>query len=171
MRRRTPLAPIALLAIFVLALAGPSIAATIPVYLPYLSAPPAPTATPTAMATPTPSPTPYAGPDVRVAEWCSKWNADGNDNQNLNDEYVCLQNHDAVTADMADWRVQDAVGATYTFPEFSLSPATHVRIHTGSGANTATDLYWGRGSAVWNNTGDTVFLYDDAGSLVDEYNY
>ena len=168
MRRRTPLAPIAILAIFLLALAGPSIAATtIPIYLPLLSAPPAPTPTPT----PTVTPVPYAGPDVRVAEWCSDFLAAGSDESDPTHEHVCVQNHDTIAADLSNWSIQDLIGHTYTFPEFALNPGMHMRIHTGSGANTATDLYWGRGNAVWNNTGDTVYLYDDAGSLVDVYTY
>jgi hypothetical protein len=28
-----------------------------------------------------------------------------------------------------------------------------VKIHTGKGANSQTDRYWGRGWYVWNNTG------------------
>jgi len=31
-------------------------------------------------------------------------------------------------------------------------------VHTGPGTNTATALYWGLGSSVWNNTGDTATL-------------
>ena len=155
MRRRTPLAPIAILAVLALALAlaGPSIAvtATIPIYLPLLSAPP--------------------GPDVRVAEWCSDFLAEGSDESDPTHEHVCVQNHDTIAADLSNWSIQDLIGHTYTFPEFALNPAMHVRIHTGTGENTATDLYWGRGNAVWNNTGDTVYLYDDARSLVDEYEY
>ena len=168
MRRRTPLAQIALLVILVLALAGPSIAATtIPIYLPYLSAPPAPTATPTATATPAP----YEGPDVRVAEWCSDFLAEGSEESDPTHEHVCVQNHDTVVADLSNWSIQDLIGHTYTFPEFSLNPGMHVRVHTGSGENTATDLYWGRGSAVWNNEGDTVYLYDSLGSLVNTFEY
>lgn len=166
MRQRSPLALIALMAILVLA--GPAIAVTtIPVYLPLLSAPPIPTATPTA----TPTRVPYTGPDVRIAEWCSDFIAAGSEDSDPTYEHVCVQNHDTVAADLTNWSIQDLIGHSYTFPEFSLNPATHVRVHTGSGENTATDLYWGRGSAVWNNEGDTVFLYDSSGSQVDEYAY
>jgi len=55
---------------------------------------------------------------------------------------------------------------------FTLEPGGEVRLHTGCGQNTATDIYWCKeGYAVWNNDGDTVFLFDGSGSLVSEYSY
>jgi len=39
------------------------------------------------------------------------------------------------------------------FPSFTLGPGAKVKLHTGSGSDSATDLYWGQGSHVWNNTG------------------
>ena len=35
------------------------------------------------------------------------------------------------------------------------------------GTDTASDLYSGRGSAVWNNDGDTATLTDAGGAVVD----
>lgn len=38
----------------------------------------------------------------------------------------------------------------------------------GCGTGTTTDLHWcDTGSAVWNNSGDTAFLLDPAGNVVD----
>jgi len=42
---------------------------------------------------------------------------------------------------------------------------------TGSGTDTATDLYWGHGRALSNNTRDTVYLHDAGWTPVDEYSY
>jgi len=53
----------------------------------------------------------------------------------------------------------------------SLDPGETVTLHTGSGTDTATDLYWGSGSPVWNNGGDTVFVTTDDGELVVEESY
>ena len=39
-------------------------------------------------------------------------------------------------------------------------------VHTGPGTNTATALYWGLGSSVWNNTGDTATLKRPDGSVI-----
>ncbi|GGL39688.1 hypothetical protein GCM10009037_24290 [Halarchaeum grantii] len=37
-------------------------------------------------------------------------------------------------------------------------------LHTGSGTNTDADLYWNRGSAVWNDGGDTIIVTTDTGT-------
>ncbi len=43
-----------------------------------------------------------------------------------------------------------------------------MNVRSGCGTDTATDLYWcNSGSAVWNNDGDTAFLFDPDDSLVD----
>jgi hypothetical protein len=44
-------------------------------------------------------------------------------------------------------------------------------VWTKVGANNANNLYWGRGSAVWNNTGDTAFLKDAQGVLRSQFTY
>jgi competence protein ComEC len=42
-----------------------------------------------------------------------------------------------------------------------------VELHTGSGPHRATDLYWGQGSHVWNNTGtENAYLVDANGAEV-----
>lgn len=94
------------------------------------------------------------------------------DGSTLNDEYVEFENVSGASVDMTGWRVEDEAGYTYTFPSgFSLADGATVRLHTGSGTDSATDLYWGRGSAVWNNGGDTAFLYDDSDNLVQTHEY
>ncbi len=96
-------------------------------------------------------------------------NADaaGDDTTNLNDEYVVFENIGTATLDLTGWSVEDEAAKTYTFPDsFTLDPAAQVTLHSGSGTDSSTDLYWGRSSAVWNNTGDTVFVYDDQGAEV-----
>jgi len=52
-----------------------------------------------------------------------------------------------------------------------LEPGESITIHTGSGTDTETDLYWGQESAVWNNDGDTVTLRDENGTIVIEETY
>jgi hypothetical protein len=100
------------------------------------------------------------------------YDAAGNDGDNLNDEYVVFENTGGAAADMTDWTVSDEAGKTYTFGSFTLDAGAQVTLHSGTGTDTSTDLYWGyTNTAVWNNGGDTVFVYDDAGSLVLEYPY
>ncbi|WP_276247981.1 MULTISPECIES: DUF4350 domain-containing protein [unclassified Haladaptatus] len=98
--------------------------------------------------------------------------AAGNDNDNLNDEYVVFENVGSGSLDLTGWTVEDEVGKTYAFPSgFSLAAGATVTLHTGSGTDTSSDLYWGKTQAVWNNSGDTVFVYDDAGSLAEQHSY
>ena len=100
-------------------------------------------------------------------------NADaaGNDNENLNDEYVVLENRGDSALDLRGWTVADAAAHRYTFDALSLSPGRAVTLHTGSGTDSQTDRYWGRNSAVWNNGGDTVTIRDAGGALVAERSY
>jgi len=90
--------------------------------------------------------------------------AEGSDTDNLNDEYIVLRNLENRTLDMGNWTVEDSVGHTYTVPEgFSLGANETVTLHTGSGTDNATDLYWGSSSPIWNNGGDTVIVTTDEG--------
>lgn len=102
--------------------------------------------------------------------WCTQYDPPGSDDD-LNEEYVCFENQGGTAANLSGWQVKDAANHTYTFPTFTLSAGTRVKLHTGSGTNTATDLYWGSGQFIWNNGGDTIFLYDNVGTLVDSYTY
>ena len=42
---------------------------------------------------------------------------------------------------------------------------------SGEGTDTATELYWGYGIQVWNDDGDTVYVYDEADQLMVEFSY
>jgi excisionase family DNA binding protein len=101
----------------------------------------------------------------------SQFNAPGNDNENLRQQYVYIQNQGPSPVDMMGWHLQDRTGATYTFPHFTLHPEGSVRVRTGEGTDTDTDLYWGLRSSVWCNQGDTVSLFDRLWNLVDQKSY
>lgn len=88
-------------------------------------------------------------------------------NAKLNQEFVTLKNTGRTSRDLTGWTVKDAVGHTYKFGHFTLRPGWKVVIHTGSGTNTSTNRYWGRGYYVWNNTGDTAKLHNATGRWKD----
>lgn len=93
--------------------------------------------------------------------------ADGDDRENLNDEYVVFANDGSDALDLTGWTVEDEVGKTYTVPDgFTLAAGDSVTLHTGTGADSDTDLYWGAGSPVWNNDGDTVTVHNSDGTVV-----
>ena len=109
---------------------------------------------------------------IEVDPACSCFDAPGNDNQNKAGEYVCLVNKGDKAVDMEGWVLRDESRRSYTFPPFRLKPGARVRVHTGCGSDTDADLYWcAKGWAVWDNKGDTVYLYDAQGRLVTLYSY
>lgn len=103
-----------------------------------------------------------------------RFDADGPDNENLADEWVELRNEGSSPVDLGGWQIKDE-SATHRYDVpggFTLGAGTTVRLHTGCGADTRTDLYWcNEGSAIWNNDGDTVFVLDPAGNVVASESY
>ncbi|WP_336326467.1 MBL fold metallo-hydrolase [Halovenus sp. HT40] len=93
--------------------------------------------------------------------------AEGDDRENLNDEYVVFENTGDESLALGGWTVADEAGKQYTFPAaFTLDPGATVTLRTGSGDDTSTDLYWDAGSPVWNNSGDTVIVRTSDGERV-----
>jgi micrococcal nuclease len=99
--------------------------------------------------------------------------AAGDDNVNLNDEWVRFINAGEADLDLDHWTVADeSASHRYTFGELVLAPGAEVTLFTGCGTDTASARYWcNTGSAVWNNGGDTVFLRDPAGNIVASRSY
>jgi hypothetical protein len=130
----------------------------------------APTEPPTAIPTPEPTKPPQAKITVDIP--CCQFNAPGDDSKNREEEWVCFRNEGDDAVNMSGWTLVDEYGWTYTFPDFALAPAGTVRIVTGCGTNTGDTLFWCKdGTAVWNNDGDTVHLYDKVGNLVARHSY
>lgn len=71
---------------------------------------------------------------------------------------------------MAGWVVTDeGPNHTYRFGALVLQPGETVTLFSGCGDDNALHRYWcNAGSAVWNNDGDTVTLYDTNGTLVNQ---
>ncbi len=86
-------------------------------------------------------------------------------------EYVEIRNLSGTAQIMTGWTLSDAASHTFIFPVFTLNAGATIKVWVKSGANTATDLYWGSGSAIWNNDGDTAYLRDSQGNLIDSYSY
>jgi len=89
----------------------------------------------------------------------------------LIEEWVQITNRGAGPVDMTGWTLLDK-GDTYThkfpFPNgFTLFPGAIVKVHSGHGRNSTTDLYMGLGVEIWNNDGDCVILRDETENLVD----
>jgi competence protein ComEC len=134
-----------------------------------------PTPTPTSTQTPTPTLTPApdggtAGGEPALVEVNA--DAEGNDHENLNDEYVVLENAGDDPLNLSGWTLRDEAGHEYTFPDgAALDPGDRVTVRTGSGTDADSDRYWGRSRAVWNNDGDTVIVTTPAGERAIEESY
>jgi len=106
-----------------------------------------------------------AGPDVPVTT------------AKLNGEWVLLTNTTARSVAMTNWTLRDKAGHVYRFPRFVLGAHKSVYVHTGTGTNSAINLYWGHKppssfSYVWDNSGtETARLENAAGTTVDYRTY
>ncbi|MFF4660622.1 lamin tail domain-containing protein [Streptomyces sp. NPDC001381] len=93
---------------------------------------------------------------------------DDRSNRSLNKEWVELTNTTRRAVNLDGWTLEDASGHTYTFDGYRLAGRVTVRIHTGLGRDTRTDLYQDRRHYVWNNDHDTATLSDHRGRVIDE---
>jgi endonuclease YncB( thermonuclease family) len=109
---------------------------------------------------------------ILVDPLCSQFNAPGNDNENKNEEYVCIASNGSGPIDMSAWSMNDQYGWTYLFPAYTLEAGSKVNIRTGCGDDSQLDLYWCKDeTAVWNNDGDCVYLSNPEGQVITEYCY
>ncbi|MFF3505360.1 lamin tail domain-containing protein [Streptomyces sp. NPDC003247] len=93
---------------------------------------------------------------------------DDRSNRSLNKEWVELTNTTRHAVNLDGWTLKDESGHTYTFDHYRLASRTTVRIHTGEGRDTRTDLYQDRRQYVWNNDHDTATLRNDHGRVIDK---
>jgi micrococcal nuclease len=109
--------------------------------------------------------TPVASVSITVE---IRFDAAGDDNHNLNDEWVRFTNAGAASVALDGWVVADeSASHRYTFANLVLEPGGSVILYTGCGSDTHAARYWcNTTSAVWNNSGDTVFLRDPSGNNV-----
>jgi micrococcal nuclease len=99
--------------------------------------------------------------------------AAGDDNANLNDEWVRFTNTASSPLDLDGWTVRDESAThRYKFADLVVPATGAVTLHTGCGTDTPTERFWcSVDSAVWNNGGDTVFLLDRVGNIVTSLGY
>ncbi len=114
-----------------------------------------------------------AGPAARVPLRLDvTWDADGNDGENLNGEWIRIANDGAVPVRLAGWWVRDSHLRRFRFPSWAEVPAgAAVRVRVGAGRSSATDFHWGLGAPAFENVdpargmGDGAYLFDPQGDL------
>jgi hypothetical protein len=74
---------------------------------------------------------------------------------------------------MQGWKLTDqGPEYTYFFPDwFTLQPGASVTLYTRSGNDTQENLFWDNGTRIWDKDGDTAYLYNQSGDLIDTYAY
>ncbi|MFC9282230.1 lamin tail domain-containing protein [Streptomyces collinus] len=96
---------------------------------------------------------------------------DDRSNWSLNKEWVDITNSTRRAVNLDGWTLADEDGHSYTFRHVRLDGRSTVRVHTGIGRDTRTDLFQDRRAYVWNNDHDTATLRNDRGRFVDEVSW
>lgn len=101
--------------------------------------------------------------------------ASGNDNLNKNGEWIEFRNTCNKQIDMDGWILKDSSSSNqYQFVRLLIDSGKGVVLYSGCGSNTSEKLYWQcpqQKYAIWNNAGDSAFLYNEKGELVETYSY
>ncbi|MEU5214168.1 lamin tail domain-containing protein [Streptomyces sp. NPDC020742] len=92
---------------------------------------------------------------------------DDRSNRSLNAEWVTLRNTSRWPVTIKGWTLSDKSGHAYRFGNVRLNGNSQVRVHTGIGRDTRTDVYQDRRVYVWDNDGDTATLRNDHRRIVD----
>jgi endonuclease YncB( thermonuclease family) len=103
-----------------------------------------------------------------------RWDADGNDNDNQNDEWARIENHGDDPLPLDGWTLRDSAHITFSFrasaPGTVVPPHDWIKVHTGSGTANAHHLYWGRSGSIFGNATVDRKVMGDGAYLVDRDN-
>ena len=116
-----------------------------------------------------------AGPNEGhpIGVW-AQWDADGNDHDDVNGEWVKVRNYDPVNALPLDgWYVRDSGLRRFTFPAgATVAPNSSVTVYVGQGGNFDAEYFWNLTRPVFENVthddrgiGDGAYLFDPQGDV------
>ena len=94
------------------------------------------------------------------------FDAVGSDLENMNGEFVTIVNTGTKAINLQNWSIKDEATHIYTFGNTELNPHEDLKLYTGAGQNSEINLYWNSKDPIWNNDGDTAFLFDANGDLI-----
>lgn len=102
-------------------------------------------------------------------------NAPGDDNKNKNGEWIEIKNTCPEQIPLDGWLIKDnSASNSYKFRNIFLEKEEIIKVYSGCGIDTKTSFYWQCPEtkyAIWNNSGDHAFLYNEKGELVSDYQY
>ncbi|MEU9417407.1 lamin tail domain-containing protein [Streptomyces sp. NPDC048272] len=88
-------------------------------------------------------------------------------NRSLNNEWVEIRNTTRQPVNLRGWTLRDADGNRYRFHDIRIAGRATIRVHTGTGRDSRTDVFQGKREYIWGNRADTATLRDDRGRTVD----
>ncbi len=84
-------------------------------------------------------------------------------------EAIEIVNNGSSEATLQNWTLSDQDGNSFTFGQITLyGDGAGILLHTAAGQDSATDIFWGRDTSIWQR-GETVVLYDAAGNPQAEF--
>ena len=86
---------------------------------------------------------------------------------NLADEYVTIKNTGNLAVSLDCWKLQDeGANNVYTFPAIVLASGDTMKVYSHASGPMGTNVVYWTTSFVWNNDGDTAYLYNPQGQQV-----
>jgi lamin tail-like protein len=105
-----------------------------------------------------------------VVLWNAHYDSPGPDYgaaSSLTAEYIALKNTSSSAKTITGWTLRDKANHVYKFPATTIGAGKYLFVRTGKGTNNSTTRYWNQSWYIWNNSGDTAYLRNSAGSTVD----
>lgn len=114
---------------------------------------------------PNPGPTNSAAVAITYVRWAAP-----NEDSDPNSEYVELtidpRFYPSPTYNLGGSTLRNNKNESFTFPAgFLLQSGKTVRVYSGQGINSESELYWGRSTGAWSNNGDCVHLIRPTGGV------
>lgn len=93
------------------------------------------------------------------------YNAKGEDDKNLSDEFFVIKNSCAEDIIAKSWSVRNTF-RVFGIPEFSMRAASKIKVISGSGRNSDGEIFLSSDRPIWNNKGDVMYLRDENGGVI-----
>jgi endonuclease YncB( thermonuclease family) len=99
----------------------------------------------------------------------AEWDADGRGADDVNEEWIKIRNLDPLNqVSLGGWWVRDSQLRKYVLPSWVvIPPGETITVWIGEGADTFTELFWGRRHAIFENASNDEFALGDGAYLFD----
>lgn len=100
-------------------------------------------------------------------------NGKGKDDCQAGSEKIVFKNICKFNCNLDGWLIKDEATHIYRFKNFLLKSEKELTIYNGNGKDNETSLFWqNKGCAsIWNDDGDSLFVWDKTGNLVLYHHY